>query len=150
MPKTGLKRYWVVTNVDRIATDIKHNIDLLRGQPVFTRDFTRMYTSIPQKELVATVKIAIQEVFEWHASKSKTDPNNLHVKVSVSRTGHADACFAKDGYSFDEIEGLLHSVCSEVFFQQADSAPVLKQKQGLPMGGKASAELANLYCDVKE
>ena len=43
----GYKRYWVVTNVDQVAFDIKHNVNTLPGQSVFTRDFTRMYPSIP-------------------------------------------------------------------------------------------------------
>ena len=41
----GYKRYWVVTNVDRVAADIKSNLKKLKGQSVFTRDFARMYTS---------------------------------------------------------------------------------------------------------
>ena len=46
----GYKRYWVVTNVDRVAADIKKNLKKLKGQSVFTRDFARMYTSIPQDQ----------------------------------------------------------------------------------------------------
>ena len=43
----GYKHYWVVTNVECVAADIKHNTKKLQGQPVFTCDFARMYTSIP-------------------------------------------------------------------------------------------------------
>ncbi len=149
--KKGYKRYWVVTNIDRVAADIKQTADALLGQPVFTRDFTRMYTSIPQEELVATVKVALEEVFAWHGSKVNAATKDLRVKVAFSKPGHGEACFAKDGYTLDEIYHMLHAVCTEVFFfQQEETGQVLRQKQGLPMGGKASAELANLYCYVKE
>ena len=148
--KEGYKRYWVVTNVDRVAADIKYNVNSLRGQPVFTRDFTRMYTSIPQEKLVSTVQIAIREAFEWHSEKTKSAVKDLRVKVTYPRIGHAFATFSDKGYTLDEISTILKAVCTEVYFQQGDQAPVLKQQQGLPMGGKASAELANLYCYVKE
>jgi hypothetical protein len=148
--KKGYKRFWVVTNVDRVAADIKHNVNSLKGQPVFTRDFTRMYTSIPQDALASAVEIAVREVFEWHSQKSNASVESLRVKVTYPRPGHATAAFAKNGFSLQEIVVLLKAVCSEVYFQQGENAPVFKQKQGLPMGGKASAELANLYCYVKE
>ena len=150
--KEGIKRYWVVTNVDRVAADIKYHVNSLRGQPVFTRDFTRMYTSIPQAELVKAVEVAIREVFEWHSDKTKIPMDQLRVKVSDSRTkpGHTSATFADKGYKFSDVLSALKAVCTEVYFQQREDGPVLRQKQGLPMGGKASAELANLYCYVKE
>ena len=42
----GYKRYWVVTNVDRVAADIKTNTGKRKGQSVFTRDFAHKYTRI--------------------------------------------------------------------------------------------------------
>ena len=156
----GYKRYWVVTNVDRVAADIKHNVDALKGQKVFTRDFTRMYTSIPQERLVEKVTCAIREVFEWHSTKTKVPLDQLRVNVSFPTPGHAQACFAQTGFSFQEIINILSKVCVQVYFQQKKSdsemdtgettQKVRRQKQGLPMGGKASAELANLYCYAVE
>ena len=155
----GYKRYWVVTNVDQVASDIKFNVNTLRGQKVFTRDFTRMYTSIPQQKLVEKVTIAIKEVFEWHSSKTGIPVPDLKVKVTYPKAGHARACFDKQGFSYEEILHMLTKVCVEVYFQQAKQGTLpeamkhsttRRQKQGLPMGGKASAELANLYCYAVE
>ena len=142
----GYKRYWVVTNIDRVAADIKHNIHDLQGRCAFTRDFTRMYTSIPQEKLVEAVQRAITEVFQWHSSKTKVPFDDLRVKVTYPKPGHAQACFAKEGLPFSKVIEILTKVCTDVYFQQSPGGAVLKQKQGLPMGGKASAELANLYC----
>ena len=148
--RKGYKRYWVVTNVDRVAADIKYNVDILRGKPVFTRDFTRMYTSIPQETLVEKVQTAVQEVFEWHSTKTKPPFDQLRVHVTYPRPNKAHACFADKGFSFAEIVGLLTKVCFEVYFQQGKEGAVRRQARGLPMGGKASAELANLYCYAVE
>jgi hypothetical protein len=109
-----------------------------------------MYTSIPQKALASAVEVAIREVFEWHSAKTNTAMQDLKVKVTYPRPGHAAATFANKGYSLQEVIRLLDAVCTEVYFQQSEQAPILRQRQGLPMGGKASAELANLYCYVKE
>ena len=144
--RKGYKRYWVVTNVDRVAADIKYNVDVLRGKRVFTRDFTRMYTSIPQETLVEKVKIAVREVFEWHSTKTKTPFDQLRVHVTYPKPNKAHACFANKGFSFTEVVELLSKVCFEVYFQQGNEGKVRRQTRGLPMGGKASAELANLYC----
>ena len=148
--KLGYKRYWTVTNVDEVAADIKHGIENLRGKPVFTRDFTRMYTSIPQHELVRVICEVINEVFQDQASVRKMSLSDLRVKVKYPKSNHSFAFFDEDGFSFEEIRLLLEPVCSEVFFQQGDGFQLLRQKQGLPMGGKASAELANLFCYYKE
>ena len=60
-------KYWVITYVDRVGADIKNILKKLKGQSVFTRDFARMYTSIPQERLQTRVKQAIAEVFTWHS-----------------------------------------------------------------------------------
>ena len=109
-----------------------------------------MYTSIPQAELVATVETAFREAFGWNSEKVKIPVEQLKVKVTYPRVGHAFAMFADKGFPIQDILAILKAVCTEVYVQQADQFPVVKQKQGLPMGGKASAELANLYCYVKE
>ncbi len=75
--KHGYKRYWVVTNVDRVAADIKHNAHILSGQPVFTRDYTRMYTSIPQSELVGAVERTIKEVLSGMVARPRRPTETL-------------------------------------------------------------------------
>ena len=146
----GYKRYWVVTNVDRVAADIKNNLKKLKGQSVFTRDFARMYTSIPQQRLQTRVKQAISEVFTWHSKKTGVPFEQLRVDISYSSNGRATAKFAEDGFSFNEISNMLCEVCVEVYFQQHDQGQIRRQVRGLPMGGKCSAELANLYCYAVE
>ena len=141
----GYKRYWVVTNVDRVAADIKNNLKKLKGQSVFTRDFARMYTSIPQERLKTRVKQAIAEVFTWHGKKTGFPFEQVRVDIAYSSNGRATAKFNEDGFSLNEISNMLSEVCMAVYFQQHDQGQIRRQVRGLPMGGKCSAELANLY-----
>ena len=144
--RKGYKRYWVVTNVDRVAADIKNNLKKLKGQSVFTRDFARMYTSMPQERLQTRVKQAIAEVFTWHSKETGVPFEQLRVDIAYSGNGRATAKFDEDGFSFNEISNMLSEVCVEVYFQQPHQGEIRRQVRGLPMGGKCSAELANLYC----
>ena len=144
--KQGYKRYWITTNVDVVADSIKNNAEKLRGLPVFTRDFTRMYTSIPQENLANKVISAMHEAFTWKALDTKTPFANLRADVTYDFNGHAEAEFKAEGLAFDELSELLKSICTEVYFQQDKDSRIYRQSGGLPMGGKASAEIANLYC----
>ena len=146
----GYKRYWVVTNVDRVAADIKHNTKKMQGQPMFTRDFARIYTSIPQEKLQERVKQAVAEVFNWHSKKTGIPFNDLRVDVAYDNNNRASAKFAEEGISFTEISDMLPEVCVEVYFQQHDTGKIRRQVRGFPMGGKCFAELANLYCCAVE
>ena len=60
---------WACAGRRHAAADIKHNTKKLQGRPVFTHDFARMYTSIPQESLQECVKQAVTEVFSWHSKK---------------------------------------------------------------------------------
>ena len=75
--KQGFKRYWITTNVDGVADSIKNNVKKVQGSPVFTRDFTRMYTSIPQENLANKVISAMHEAFTWKSQDTKTPFDNL-------------------------------------------------------------------------
>ena len=141
----GYKRYWLVTNVDRVAADIKNYLKKLKGQSIFTRDFARMYTRIAQERLQTRVKHAMCEVFTWHCKKTGVPVEQLRVDISYSSNGRAIAKFAGDGFSFNEISNMLCDVCGEVYFQQHNQGQTRRQVRGLPMGGKCAAEQANLY-----
>ena len=143
--KKGYKRYWVVTNVDTVAAAIKIHKDKIKGS-VFTRDFTRMYTSIPQERLIEKVLQPLREAFQWKSAETKIPFDDLRMDVKYEYNNHATAVFRHEGLSFKDIQELLEQVCTEVYFQQSAKGRIFRQKGGLPMGGKASAELANLYC----
>ena len=95
--KQGYKRDWITTNVDIVADSIKNHAEKLRGLPVFTRDFTRTYTSIPQENLANKVISAMHEAFTWKALDTKTLFANLRADVTYDFNGHAEAEFKAEG-----------------------------------------------------
>ena len=144
--KQGYKRHWITTNVDIVADSVKNNTKKLHGLPVFTRGFTRMSTSIPQENLAKKVISAMHEAFTWKSQVSKTPFDKLRADVTYDCTGHAQAEFKAEGLSFVEPSEILKSIFMEVYFQHDKNFRIYRQTGGLPMCGKASAEIANLYC----
>ena len=71
---------------------------------------------------------------------------NFRADITYDFNGHAEADFKAEGLAFDELSKLLKSICTEVYLQQDKDSRMYRQSGGLPMGGKASAEIANLYC----
>ena len=133
-------------NVGIVANSIKTNAKILCGLPIVTRNFTRMYTSIPQENLAKKVISAMHEAFTWKSQESKTPFDSLRAAVNYDHNGHAHTEFKAGGLSFEELSEIIQSICMEVYFQQDKHSRIYRQSGGLLMGGKASAEIANLYC----
>ena len=56
---------------------------------MFTRDFARTYTSIPQERLQGRVKQALAEVFNWHSKKTGISFNDLRLKKDSGASKHS-------------------------------------------------------------
>ena len=77
----GFKRYWVVTGINPVTADIKANTKKYAKEPVWTRDFTTMYTNLDHKRIFAGVMHAVQEAFAFH-----NKDENVNTKASTSNT----------------------------------------------------------------
>ena len=143
--KNVYKKYWVVKNVDTVAAGIKIHQDKIKGA-VFTQYCTRMYTSIPQDQLIEKVLKPLLEAFQWKTTSASIPFDGLRMSVKYEYTNHSTARFRHEGLSFNDIQDILEQVCTEVCFQQPADRHIFRQSGGLPRGGNASAELANLYC----
>ena len=114
-------------NADVVANNIKNNMKKIHGSPVFTCEFTRMCTSIPQENLAHKVIPAMHESFTWKSQETKLPLDNLRVTVHYEFTGQADAEFKAEGLSFAELSEILKSICSEVYFQQGKDSRICRQ-----------------------
>ena len=99
----------------------------LLGLPVFTRDFARVYTRIPQQNLADTVIAAMHKAFTWQSYESKNLLDGLRAAVNYYYNGHAHAEFKAEGLSFDEPSEILTSICTEVYFQQDKTSRIYRQ-----------------------
>ena len=145
----GLKRYWVVTSVDTVARDLKKNDSFLSKQPVWTRDFTTMYTNLDQMRIRAEVMKAGKEALEFANTGNSAGKNFFDVKFD--RLGKAKASLQGSGISLEEFDRLLAAAITEVYLHMGQGSStedgvVIRQQIGVPMGGKASSEIANLFC----
>ena len=140
----GIKRYWIVTSVNTVAFDLKTSYDKMIDSYLWTRDFTTMYTMIPQEKLIEGVMKAVVEAQEWfkETKGSKFD----RVKIGYNRSGKSFAHYHSEGFDSNAIYHLLSKCVTEVFLQQQPNGIIRRQVKGIPMGGKASAEMANLFC----
>ena len=106
--KNGYKRYWVVTNIDTVAAAIKIYKDKIKGS-VFTRDFTRMNTNIPQERLKKVLQ-PLREAFQWKSTSVNMPFDDLRVDVKYEYNNHATACFKHKGLSFKDIQDILPAI----------------------------------------
>ena len=152
--KTKIKRYWITTSVDQVASNMK-KVSHKQHDDVWTRDFTRMYTNLPQEDILEGNKYAMKEAMDYYASRTANNSANLRFKFSFKRDGRATAEYAEEGLSLDELLELIKKCIEDVYFclspaEQAESSTLMHQVSGLPMGSKCAQELANLYCYSRE
>ena len=136
----GIRRYWIVTSIDSVAKHIKAHQKELAQEQVLTEDFTTMYTKLPHDSIKAGVSHAVKEAFDFYGTK-----NMFNLKWA--RDGKAEVVFEDKGaFSQDEAIAWIQQVVDGTFIQQTLHSPTMHQVVGVPMGGKCSSELANLYC----
>ena len=136
----GIKRYWIVTSVDAVARHLKTFERQLAQERVWTEDFTTMYTNLPPEKLKQGVTYAVQEAFDFFGPERT-------FTLKWSNEGDAEICFDDSGtFSASHVLTWVETVIEGTFFKASPQSPTLKQVVGVPMGGKCSSELANLYC----
>eukprot|EP01059_Diplonema_ambulator_P015921 TRINITY_DN2713_c2_g1_i1.p1 TRINITY_DN2713_c2_g1~~TRINITY_DN2713_c2_g1_i1.p1 ORF type:complete len:388 (+),score=26.71 TRINITY_DN2713_c2_g1_i1:502-1665(+) len=113
-----------------------------------------MYTRLKQEKLIEVVRGVIKEAFD--------EQRNIHKAQDVwlvrkrcrrvsKRTFYFTATPKEENksrtahyYSEKDVQELVSDVVSNTYLEVGDV--VYKQEQGLPMGGNASPDLANLFC----
>ncbi|KAJ9462022.1 Ubiquitin carboxyl-terminal hydrolase 26 [Diplonema papillatum] len=140
--KTGIRRFFVVESIDGVAVHIKTNYARLRKKTPRTFDFKEMYTKIPQQRIVDYVMLAVLEAFEYAKSEKGFD---LKAQRSKHRFEFSNAEAADmTAYSVEEIRELVEFIVGNTFV--TNGGRCYQQVTGIPMGGNASPDLANLYC----
>ena len=95
---------------------------------VFTRDFTRMYTSIAQDQPIEKVLKPLCEAFQWKHTSASIPFDDLRVVVKYAYNNDAAARFRHEGLSFSDIQDILKQVCTEVYSQQSADGCIFHQE----------------------
>ena len=136
----GIRRYWIVTSVDAVAKHIKTHQKELAQEEVYTEDFTTMYTKLPPESIKEGVKAAVTEAFQFFNPKATFN-------FKWDRKGKAEAVIEDNGaFCLSHAIDWIQKVVDGTYIKPCPNAPTRQQVVGVPMGGKCSSELANLYC----
>lgn len=82
----------------------------------------------------------MQEAFDFYNAKATFN-------LKWTREGKAEAIFDDNGaFSKENVVSWIEQVVDGTFIKPSPKSPTYRQTIGVPMGGKCSSELANLYC----
>ena len=147
--KTGIKKFFVVESIDDVAKYMKLNYDTVKKATPTTRDFTSMYTSLDQEAVIEGVCWCVEQAFENKGNKYLArDASAKRRKKKHFKWKEGKDDKKVRAYTSDEVKQLVRLAVENSFVKNGDY--ILHQKKGIPTGGNASPDLANLYCASKE
>ena len=110
---------------------------------VCTADFTTLFTNLPHNDIYTAVRYLFQMIFN-HSKKLFLVVKNDRIRFSDTHiSGNNVQC-----YTLAELSYLLHCVIHETYVTFAGT--IFKQVKGVPMGGNASPDLADLTLSIME
>ena len=145
-----VRRYWIVDSAEEFALHLKTNFSEYKSLLPATFDFKEMYNALRHDSIVSGVKRAVEEAFA-HAGKPSMVLTPLGVEFSTLEPSPSPP----DSFSFSllsdkvalspgDVVTLLSFVLQNAVVKQGSH--FFRQTKGIPMGGNASPDIANLYC----
>lgn len=122
---------------------------------ILSADIANMYTSLPH-EVIREAVLWLLNIYSQNISQKIRLSRNKPIMVYAHRfdkkgiyfnTNYEVAAYKK--FTLEEIYEVIEFDLNNVYFT-VGSDIILKQKQGLPMGGLLSAALANITCMYRE
>ena len=128
----GISRYWIIEDMERFFQDvkIKDAMGQLKGKKPRTTDFTTMYTSLQQDDIVNNVGKAVEEALSFNERCSDRD----HIRDIATKT---------------KIMKHVKFIVQNTYIGN-DPTYIVRQTRGLPMGTNCAPRLANLTLYVYE
>lgn len=154
------RRYFVVDSFDEVAEFLHRYAKLSPAQcshDLHTFDFTTLYTSLPQDDLINKVSLVIEEAMEYARTTSRTQRvtrshGETNIRVFCSR--HQSSEWTTSPRRIDDsatsliltaqdVQSLLGAVVGSTYVRNGHT--VFHQHRGLPMGTNSAPLIANLY-----
>jgi hypothetical protein len=145
---------------NRLGVRFPHTKGESRPQ-VVTADVTRLYTHIPHDDLIRTIHLIIDTVFDHQNQPLLRGPRNRVARQHLLTTPDSHEWLPDDRvpertayycpqrkahvyvFTRDTLKAMITEVLSHGLFQVGDAVHV--QQVGVPMGASCSPDLVNLY-----
>lgn len=153
---TGIKRYFVIESPDEAALNIKQWSKDVRGLDVRGYDFKAMYTQLVHTALKDGLKRVTCSAFDHWASLKRISRNEVSLVIPTNcpkPKGYFAAPDSKSAkpfhkhitlYTLEDLHDLIDFCVNNSLIRVGDQ--FFLQVSGLPMGGNASPDMADLYC----
>lgn len=148
--RTGVRRFFVVNSYDQVSHFLKGWVRNRYSSALHTIDFSKMYTTLPHKDLIARIGNVIRE-----AARSRFPSGSLaNVGIRATRRGDSWSCkWAKGNHAvhdrdsqFIPIKLFITLVAYLVNNSYVHARGILmRQTLGIPMGTNCAPLLADLY-----
>ena len=140
-----------IPDPNTILTKITHNFSEYKSLLPATYDFKEMYNALRHDSIVSGIKKAVEEAFAF-SEKPSMVLRPLGVEFSILNPSFSPS---SDSFSFSllndkvafsslDVISLLSFVLNHAIIKQGSH--FFRQTKGIPMGGNASPDIANLYC----
>ena len=136
---TGVQRYWIVENNDKVIKDMNVLSDKRNARNIKMYDFSTLYTKISQDDLKEKLKLQVDMAFKGGT--------NQYIRVSKN-SARWNNSIADGVYSKERVHLLIDFVVDNSYFRLGNK--VFRQKIGIPMGVDPAPQMANLYLHFYE
>src|ERR1700761_2543579 len=150
--------FFVVTGYEEVAEFFSRWPRTSRGaqQVLYTGDFSTMYTTIPHRDLLQSLREVTKEAWDWEvecrggrdservvASKLLLQRTSEGVEWVYSARGSSSHSAKAHRATLDELNSLIKFLVGNIYVVNGNTCR--KQVIGIPMGTNCAPALANLY-----
>ncbi len=139
--QTGVRRFFIVESFQEV-TDFVNKWKRLKGQGLRTFDFSTMYTTLDQDDLIDKIGKVIEEAFS-HRTAERLSMSFGSRKPQWLRAGRESHTPKHHTFTMEGLKDLVRYVVKNTYL--CNGGKVVHQQVGLPMGTNAAGDLANLY-----
>ena len=156
--RTGVRRFFVVTGYEEVAEFFSRWPRTTREaqQFLYTGDFSTMYTTIPHRDLLQSLRKVLREAWDWeverrcgceservNASQLLLQRTSDGVEWAHSPRGSSSHSAKVHRVTLDDLMWLIQFLVGNIYVVNGDTCR--RQVIGIPMGTNCAPALANLY-----
>jgi hypothetical protein len=151
---SGVRRFFVVNGYEETAEFLPRIRSIHKSstwRPLYTGDFSTMYTTIPHSDLIEKLGSCVHEAVAWEATTRGVNEERIRFVIENGEecTYGVRSPRSKDVFSkqttvcTDTVMELVHFLIKNTFVKNGEN--LRQQVVGIPMGTNCAPLIANLY-----